>query len=135
MSIKFGNPALEAYARAYTQKVSKKVQRIVTRTAHTIEDNAKGLAPVDEGQLRGSIESFVGGFTADVRVGAEHGIYVEFGTGIYATRGSRAKKIPWRFYSTKLNRWVTMYGMHPQPFWYPSIEIGRAFWISELSSL
>ena len=97
MSIKFGNPALEAYARAYTQKVSKKVQRIVARTAHTIEDNAKGLAPVDEGQLRGSIESSVGGFTADVRVGAEHGIYVEFGTGIYATRGSRAKKIPWRF--------------------------------------
>lgn len=140
MSIVYGNKALEKYAREYRKKIVSKVRRIVLNTARLIEDTAKSLAPVDEGQLRQSIETTIlssDGLSAQVLVSAEHGIWVEFGTGIYATGpgGSRAKNIPWHFYSTKLNRWVTMSGIKPQPFWFPAIEEGRRYFESELSKL
>lgn len=140
MSIVYGNKALEKYAREYRKKIVRKVRRIVLSTAHLIEDTAKSLASVDEGQLRDSIETIIlsgDGLNAKVLVSAEHGIWVEFGTGIYATGpgGSQAKSIPWRFFSTKLNRWVTMSGIKPQPFWYPAVEEGKRYFESELNKL
>ena len=54
---------------------------VVTKTATDLEAQAKGLAPVDTGNLRNSIQAVPQGpLAATVKVGAEYGIYVEFGT-------------------------------------------------------
>ena len=53
------------------------------------------MAPVDMGYLKESIDFIFknDGLTGIVSVGAEYAIYIEYGTGIYATGpgGSRAK--------------------------------------------
>lgn len=54
------------------------------RGAKKIQKNAKYLAPVKTGQLRNSIktksQATQSGAEAQVFVGAEYGVYVEFGT-------------------------------------------------------
>ncbi|MDI1796975.1 HK97 gp10 family phage protein, partial [Staphylococcus aureus] len=54
------------------------------------------------------------GLTGVINVGAEYSVYVEYGTGIYATKGSRAKKIPWS-YKDANGKWHTTKGQAPQP--------------------
>lgn len=48
-------------------------------------------------------------------------IDVELGTGIYATGGSQAKKIPWSYMDEK-GKWHTTYGMRSRPYMRPAIE-------------
>lgn len=54
----------------------------VQKTAHDVEATAKTFAPVDTGNLRGSIgvDSLRGGLTAVVGPTASYAPYVEFGT-------------------------------------------------------
>jgi HK97 gp10 family phage protein len=54
--------------------------RAVAKTAHDIEADAKGLAPVDTGNLRNSISSDIGVLSAEIGPTAEYGLYVEEGT-------------------------------------------------------
>jgi HK97 gp10 family phage protein len=68
----------------------------VKANADELRDEMKRRAPVDTGELRNSIEStsVTAGKSAEVNVGAEHGIYNEYGT----------------------------YKMAAQPFFHPAIE-------------
>lgn len=68
-------PALIAF-------VESESRRAVKSSADRIAEKARNYAPVDTGALRGSIEavSTVAGKEAEVRVGAEYGRFVEFGT-------------------------------------------------------
>ena len=67
----------------------------IAKTTMKIYNTAVALAPVDLGFLKESIDfKFTnGGLTGVINVGADYAIYVEYGTGIYATGpgGSRAK--------------------------------------------
>lgn len=123
----------------YGDSVIDEIKRIVLETAQLIQSEAKARAAVDEGALRDSIEMeiFDGGLRAVVRVTSEYAIYVEHGTGIYAEGpgGSRAKKIPWSYYSEKLGRWVTTSGMRSQPFWFPALDAGRRYFQNEMRRL
>lgn len=59
------------------------VKQILVKTATDIEATAKSLAPVDTGFLRNSIQVDLGDIQelrARVKVGAEYGRFVEFGT-------------------------------------------------------
>jgi HK97 gp10 family phage protein len=63
------------------REAEAKAALIVDKTAHDIEAGAKAVAPVDTGHLRASIKAESHGpLEAEVRVGAEYGIYVEQGT-------------------------------------------------------
>lgn len=56
-------------------------ERIVAKAALDIEGRAKAVAPVDTGALRSSIGARrVGELLWEVAVGADYGIYQEFGT-------------------------------------------------------
>ncbi len=58
-----------------------KASHAVRETAFAIEAQAKANAPVDTGNLRGSIQAeMTGDLSAQINVGAEYGPYVEFGT-------------------------------------------------------
>ena len=114
--------------KQYKKKVLDEVRKGIANTAAKQMTNASSAAPVDTGNLKQSIDLDIkdGGFEATVTVGAHYGAYIEFGTGIYSTKGSKAKKIPWTYYSEDFG-WVTTYGMPAQPFWYPSLDITRRY--------
>ena len=76
------------------------------------------------GTLRSSITHKVlnsGSWDQEGVVGstAEYAPYVECGTGVHATMGSRAKQIPWR-YCDAAGNWHTTEGQVAKPFLKPA---------------
>lgn len=53
---------------------------VVAKTARDIEADAKVFAPVDTGNLKGSITSDIDGLKAEIGPTANYGIYQELGT-------------------------------------------------------
>jgi len=96
----------------------------------------RALAPVDDGNLRDSIEVkyFNKGLSARVTVGSFYAVFLEFGTGIYAAGGD-GRKDPWVYYSDKLNRFVFTRGIRPQPFFRPSVEQALNHFQKEMNKL
>ncbi|MFG0935076.1 HK97-gp10 family putative phage morphogenesis protein [Staphylococcus sp. 231237_7MaSpsaltlick] len=126
--VKYGSDKLVVDLEKFEKDMQEWVKKGIAKTTLIIYNAAIALAPVDLGYLKESIDFTYkdGGFTGIISVGAEYAIYVEYGTGIYATGpgGSRAKKIPWS-YKDDDGEWHTTYGMHAQPFWNPAIDAGR----------
>jgi HK97 gp10 family phage protein len=97
--------------------------------AAVVEGNAVNLAPVDTGNLRGTIyRKMISPTEAEVGAAADYAVYVEFGTGDGGTGGGRK----WTYYSEALQRFVTTSGMKAQPFLRPALDgvrsrLGR-FW-------
>ena len=114
--------------QVFSDKTVDDAERGVSETAMLLNTEASSRAPVDEGNLKNSIQSEIGGLEATVMVGASYGIFVEYGTGVYAKGpgGSRAKKIPWSYKGAD-GKWYTTYGMRAQPFWFPSIDVARKY--------
>ena len=114
--------------QVFSDKTIDEVKQGVSETAMLLNTEASSRAPVDEGNLKNSIQSEIGGLEATVMVGASYGIFVEYGTGVYAKGpgGSRAKKIPWSYKGAD-GKWYTTYGMRAQPFWFPSIDVARKY--------
>lgn len=130
--ITFGSHDLSRAIQKFGDQVEDEIKRIVIETAQIILSNAKMLAPVDDGNLRDSIEMEIrdGGLTAVVRVTAHYAVYVNFGTGIYAENGD-GRKTPWTYYSDKLGRFVTTRGQRPQEFWGPAVDLGERNFLEE----
>ncbi|WP_433958847.1 HK97-gp10 family putative phage morphogenesis protein [Cytobacillus horneckiae] len=122
------------------------VKRIIAETAEMIKSQAQALAPVDDDNLMESIGVYYykRGLAAEIIVGAHYGIYVEYGTGIYAEGpgGSRAKKIPWAYPHPDGKRdekgnliFIWTNGMKAQPYWAPAMEAGNRHFERELNRL
>ena len=90
-----------------------------------VANEAKSKAPRDTGHLKRSIEFDVSadGTEGVVFSNAEYAPYVEFGTGIYATKGS-GRKTPWRYEGS--HGWVTTKGNKAQPFLEPAFNATRS---------
>lgn len=126
--------AVSKALREYEANMLKWAKRGVAETILIIYSEAVARAATDSGYLKESIDykMFDGGLSGVVSVGADYAIYVEFGTGIYATRGSSAKKIPW-VYKNAWGEFVTTYGSPAQPFWLPAMDAGEAYFKSYFS--
>ena len=126
--VKYGNWDLVAKLDDYRDEMEKWVKKGILKTTLAIYNKAVTLAPVDLGYLKESINYKLtdGGFSSVISVGADYAVYVEYGTGIYATGpgGSRAHKIPWS-YKDADGKWHTTSGNPPQPFWNPAVDAGR----------
>jgi len=136
--ITYSGRQLMRAAQRFEEGLLDKVSDIVYETARLIQSQAKALAPVDDSGLKDSIEMrMLGKYNAEVTVGVHYSIWVEFGTGVYAEGpgGSRAKKIPWSYYSEKLGHWVTTEGIRAQPFWGPAVDAGQDYFKSEMRRL
>lgn len=71
---------------------------------------------VDTGTLRNSITHAIEDpRTVAIGTNVEYAPYVEYGTGAYATQGSRAKTIPWR-YQDESGQWHITSGIRPVHF-------------------
>ncbi|MCS4487194.1 HK97-gp10 family putative phage morphogenesis protein [Staphylococcus americanisciuri] len=124
--VKYGNWDLVAELDDFRDEMEDWVKKGILKTTLAIYNTAIALAPVDMGFLKESIDYKItdGGFSSVISVGADYSVFVEYGTGIYSTKGSRAKKIPWS-YKDLDGEWHTTYGQPPQPFWNPAIDEGR----------
>lgn len=133
---RFGSKEIEQALKRWGNDIKRDIRRIVNETATIIQSNAQALAPSDSGYLRESINIDIsnGGMTAVVTVDSSYAIYVEYGTGIYAKDGN-GRKTSWVFYSEKYGHYVTTEGMRAQPFWFPSIEQGRKYFMAEMKKL
>lgn len=132
----FGDKRFELGVKKFEKYYINAVKRVIKETAEMIVTQAKALAPVDEGNLRDSIDVryMDGGLSAYIHVGAEYAVYIEFGTGIYAVKGN-GRKDPWYYYSEKLGRFVYTRGIEAQPFWFPSLDVAHKFFSSEMKKL
>ncbi len=89
------------------------------KAGYAAEKHIKRLTPVDMGLLRQSYTHAVDVNGVRIGTNVEYAPYVEFGTGVYATGKSRAKQVPWAYYSPRLRRFVTTSGQKAQPHLLP----------------
>lgn len=126
--VRYGADSMVVDLEKYSKDMEKWVKKGITKTTLKIYNTAVALAPVDMGYLKESIDYKItnGGLSSVISVGADYAIYVEYGTGIYATGpgGSRAKNIPWSYKDVD-GEWHTTHGQVAQPFWNPAIDAGR----------
>jgi HK97 gp10 family phage protein len=91
--------------------------------AGSILQRARSLAPVDTGKLRSSLDLNLSlshdHYEAEVGTNLYYAIYMEYGTGIYSTKGS-GRKVPWMYYSD--GRWWWTRGNRPKPYLTPAYD-------------
>lgn len=93
-------------------------QRALERCGLEAEGFAKDLVPVNTGNLRNSISHQTDDDTAYVGTHNEYAIYVELGTGKYATGGGRQD--PWVYQDAQGN-WHHTHGQRAQPYLKPAM--------------
>ncbi len=85
------------------------VERALMAAGQQAENHCKMYeTAVDTGNLRNSItHAMESEDTVAIGTPVEYAPYVEWGTGIYADRGSKAKKVPWRYKDEEGNWHIT----------------------------
>lgn len=121
----------------YSVDKLESIKAIVAESATNIENGAVARAPVaeiDGGNLKNGIFKVFEDNETSARVidPSGYGLYVEFGTGIYAEGDQPGRQTPWVYYNTKINRFVFTRGMRAQPFMNPSFEEERPNFIRNL---
>lgn len=100
-----------------------------------VHGQAKALAPVDKGQLAGSIHMKVGkknnSVEGRVYTNVEYAPYVEFGTGIKGD-GTYPYKVDglslsyrdkgWAYFDEDKGEWIYTKGQEAQPYMYPALK-------------
>lgn len=103
-----------------------------------VHGQAKDLAPVDKGQLAGSIHMKVtkkgNSMEGRVYTNVEYAPYVEFGTGITGN-GTYPYKIEglsltykdkgWAYFDEDKGEWIYTKGQEAQPYMYPALNLHK----------
>lgn len=100
-----------------------------------VHGQAKALAPVDKGQLAGSIHMQVkatdNAVEGRVYTNVEYAAYVEFGTGIkgngtypYQVEGLSLeyRDKGWAYFDEDKGEWIYTKGQEAQPYMYPALK-------------
>lgn len=100
------------------------LQNAMEEACRLIQTTAQQKCPRDTGNLSRSIDFEVadsagGGKEGCVYTNVEYAPYVEFGTGIYATKGG-GRSTPWVYKGS--HGWVTTKGSKAQPFLEPALQ-------------
>lgn len=108
---------------------------IVNKATQLVHGQAKDLAPIDTGQLAGSIHMEVKKTAQKVEgrvyTDAEHAPYAEFGTGIkgngtypYKVKGLNLvyKDKGWAYLDEDTGEWIYTNGQEAQPYMYPALK-------------
>lgn len=101
------------------------IEKGLTEIGKLIKEDATDKCPVDDGQLRASIDFVVDMKESSVSIGSnlEYAPYVHQGTGIYAVDGD-GRQTPWRYQDAK-GDWHTTKGQKPQPFLQQAVDENR----------
>ena len=119
-----GLQALLAELEGYAEGVESELRKAVAKTAMQAQAQAKALAPVDTGRLRGSIRtrdaSGGGEIAREVYTNVGYAPYVEFGTG---RRGQESPSPPKS--GQELAYKAEWAGGRAQPFMAPALAMSR----------
>lgn len=101
------------------------IEKGLTEVGKLIKEDATDKCPIDDGQLRASIDFVVDMDDGTVTIGSnlEYAPYVHQGTGIYAVDGD-GRQTPWRYQDAEGN-WHTTKGQKPQPFLQQAVDENR----------
>lgn len=95
--------------------IKKRTSQLVDKFAMWMKLMTQHYCPNDEGRLSRSIRIYrKGRYEADVRTSVPYAVYVEYGTGIYASGGG-GRRTPW-MYKHKRWGWVRTRGQKPRFF-------------------
>lgn len=107
----------------------------MTEALKMVHGQAKDLAPVDTGELAGSIhmdqKKTPTGREGKVYTNLEYAPYVEFGTGVkgngtypYKVKGLNLdyRDTPWVYWDDKQEKYIYTSGQKAQPFMYPALK-------------
>lgn len=113
------------YAKLGKIASDEAIMRGIQKACVRVEVDAKVNCPVDDGTLRASIthELKPSELKGVVGTGVEYAPYVEFGTGVYSSKGG-GRGTPWS-YQDASGAWHTTVGQRPQPFMLPALEDNR----------
>ena len=111
------------------------LQSAMNKATQLVHGQAKALAPVDKGQLAGSIHMQVkdtgDALEGRVYTNVEYAAYVEFGTGIkgngtypYKVKGLSLtyRDKGWAYFDEDKNEWIYTKGQVAQPYMYPALK-------------
>lgn len=111
------------------------VKKTMSKAVTLVHGEAKSLAPVDIGDLAGSIRMDVDktakGYEGRVYTNLEYAPYVEFGTGVkgngtypYKVEGLTLtyKDKGWCYWSDKEDKLIYTTGQKAQPYMYPALK-------------
>jgi hypothetical protein len=123
--------------QSFTENKVNGIKTVISESTMAIEGGAITRAPVSEidgGNLKNSIHSrfFDNGLTGEVSASAEYSLYVEMGTGIYASGDKPGRTTPWIYFDEKLKKFIFTRGMKPMPFMLPSWEEERPIYLKNL---
>lgn len=98
---------------------NKDFSQALYKAALVIERDAKMLCPVDTGDLKRSITAKDDGFNeASVGTNVHYAPYVEFGTGLFSSKGD-GRKDRWSYQDAE-GKWHSTIGQYPQPYMHPA---------------
>ena len=97
------------------------VHDALTKSCLVVETAAKNRVPYDTGNLGNSITYVIDGDVGIVGTNVEYAPYVEFGTGLFSSKGDGRQDVPWR-YQDASGAWHTTSGQQPQPYLQPALQ-------------
>ena len=116
---------IENLEAAIEKQIPEALYKAMEKACLIVVADAKRNCPVDDGQLRQSIDYQIEQEKQEtigyVGSNVEYAPYVEKGTGIYAADG---RKTPWKYQDAK-GDWHTTAGQKAQPFLQPAIDSNR----------
>ena len=101
----------------------ERLNSAIDKACLLVETDAKRQCPVDDGQLRQSITHEVEDKEGIVGTNVEYAPYVEFGTGIFASKGN-GRQDRWRYKDAE-GKWHSTVGQKPQPYLEPALKKNR----------
>lgn len=113
--------------------MTARVSQAVRKSAFDIEARAKSLAPVDTGNLKGSITTDIAsdGLSAEVTANADYAAPVEYGTRPHVIRPKNASMLAFKIGGvTVFAKKVNHPGTAAQPFMTPAAEQVRPSFIA-----
>lgn len=123
MGVSINSKEVEANLEKFEKELPSILEKGLEKACLIVENSAKQKCPVDDGQLRQSINHIVKGKKGEVGTNVEYAPYVEVGTGIYSTEGN-GRQTPWKYRDAK-GEWHTTKGMKSQAFLRPALDMNR----------
>lgn len=130
-----GIKGVDRLTQRFNNIANMELKDIVNKATALVHGQAKELAPVDKGQLAGSIHMQVKdtGKAIEGRVytNVEYAPYVEFGTGIngngtypYEVEGLSLeyRDKGWAYFDEDKEEWIYTKGQEAQPYMYPALK-------------
>lgn len=104
-------------------QIETQIDKALLAGAQRVQAKAKSLVPVDTGHLKQSIAirqtKQRGKTVMEVGTSAEHSVFVEYGTGIYAEEGN-GRRTPWVYKDPKSGKFYLTKGVKPHPYLRPA---------------